>query len=172
MDRIEFEEKLSEAIPFLKVSAKRFTADADDCNDLVQEALLKALRFCEQFKKGTNLKGWLYTIVRNTYIDSYHFKAMRRAETIQVDDLSPAQLFRSSTNNNAESKFQIDEIKSAINYLKKDLSIPFSMYKDGYRYHEIAAWLSVPMGTVKTRIHMARKLLQKNLQHYRVGSMA
>lgn len=169
MERIEFEVRLSEEISFLKASAKQLTQDPDDANDLIQETMLKALRFWNSFKAGTNFKGWLYTIMRNSFIDSYHFKVRSRSEITQVDDLSSEQLFFGSATNLAESKMRMDDIRSALSRLKKDLCVPFTMYYDGYRYHEIAEHLSVPMGTVKTRIHLARKLLQKTLEpfHYK-----
>ena len=166
MEHIEFEGRLSEEITSLKTFAKHFTQDIEDSNDLVQETLFKALRFWNSFKEGTNFKGWLYTIMRNTFINSYRFKIMSRSEITQVDDLSSAQLFIVSARNLAESKITMDDIKSALNQLGKNYHIPFTMYYQGYKYHEIAEYLSVPIGTVKNRIHLARKALKKILEPY------
>jgi len=166
MEHIEFERKLSDEINSLKVLAKKFTRDIDDSDDLVQETLMKALRFWNSFRDGSNFKGWLYTIMRNTFINSYYSKATIRSEVDQVEDLTSAQLFISSARNSGESKIVMDDIISALNQLGKAYSLPFTMYFNGYKYYEIAEYLSVPMGTVKTRIHLARKVLKKVLEPY------
>ena len=166
MERIQFEHLLAEEMPLLRASARNFTKNIEDSNDLIQDTLLKALRFWNSFREGTNFKGWLYTIMRNTFIDSCHFKAARRYEGESADELSSSHLLYGAPRDFAESKMALDDIKTAIANLKSDLSEPFSMYYTGYRYQEIAEHLSVPMGTIKTRIHQARKILQKGLLPY------
>jgi RNA polymerase sigma factor (sigma-70 family) len=164
MEQIEFANKLSNEIDHLRFHAKHFTHDINDADDLIQETSLKALRFWNLFKEGTNFKGWLYTIMRNSFISSYHSQVRSHAEVIQVEDLSSIQLLMGSVSNLAESKIRMDEIASVMNQLKKSFLIPFSMYLNGYKYHEIAELLSVPIGTIKNRIHVAKIILRKNLE--------
>jgi RNA polymerase sigma-70 factor (ECF subfamily) len=150
----------------LKLYALRFTHDVEDANDLVQDTLLKALSYCNKFKEGTNLKGWLYTIMKNTFINKYRRFVKIGTMVIQSEDIQYSNLMYSASTNQGESKFVMDDIKNAMENLSDDYFVPFSMYFDGHKYHEIAEHLTIPIGTVKTRIHVARKLLKKSLNDY------
>src|SRR5207249_10138051 len=88
---------------------------------------------------------------------------------IKSDEISSPNFVISSTKNQCESKFVMDDIKRALDKLPQDYFIPFTMYFEGHKYHEIADHLYIPIGTVKTRIHVARKLLKKNLKAYDNG---
>ena len=143
-----------------------FTKDTDDAADLVQDTLVKALRCAHNFQEGTNLKAWLYTILRNTYINNY-----RRRQRIQkiitvTDEISSDQLSHCATNNTAENTCTMDDINKALAKLQPCYSVPFLRFFEGYKYHEIADELDIPIGTVKTRIHLARGILKKNLKMY------
>jgi RNA polymerase sigma-70 factor (ECF subfamily) len=150
----------------LKLYALRFTHDAEDANDLVQDTILKALSYCNKFKEGTNLKGWLYTIMKNTFINKYRRFVKIGTMVIQSEDIHYSNLMYSASNNQGESKFVMDDIKNALENLSDEYYVPFTMYFDGHKYHEIAEHLTIPIGTVKTRIHVARKLLKKSLNDY------
>jgi RNA polymerase sigma-70 factor (ECF subfamily) len=150
----------------LKLYALRFTHDAEDANDLVQDTILKALSYCNKFKEGTNLKGWLYTIMKNTFINKYRRFVKIGTMVIQSEDINYSNLMYSASNNQGESKFIMDDIKNALENLSDEYYVPFTMYFDGHKYHEIAEHLTIPIGTVKTRIHVARKLLKKSLNDY------
>jgi RNA polymerase sigma factor (sigma-70 family) len=165
MKHAEFEYRLVNEISHLKSFAKNFTQNTDDSNDLTQETLLKALRFWNLFEEGTNFEAWLYTIMRNAFVTSYQSKVRLRSKIMQVEDLSSIQLLLGSVPNSAESEIRTEEIKSALTGLEKDFYTPFTMYVEGYKYHEIAEALSVPIGTIKNRIHMARRLIKKILEH-------
>jgi len=152
----------------LKVYAKNFTKDHDDANDLVQETLLKAVTYFNNFKEGTNLKGWLYTIMKNTFINNYR-RVVKTNTFIQKDDeISSANLFVSATKNQGENKFIMEDINEALASLSEEYYVPFSMYFEGYKYHEISEHLEIPIGTVKTRIHVARKVMKKHLNVYQL----
>lgn len=168
MERAEFELKLTNEISTLKIHARHFTPNVDDSNDLIQETILKALKFWNSFKEGTNFKAWLYTIMRNTFINHYRLKSSTMLLIQTADDLISEQIPAEPVKNLAESNMQMDEIKTAIDKLSINLSKPFEMYFTGYKYHEIADMLSLPIGTIKTRIHTARKSLRKTLKpfHY------
>lgn len=146
--------------------AMSFTKDADDAADLVQDTLIKAIRCASNFQEGTNIKAWLYTILRNTYINSYRRQQRVRKLITVTDEISPEQLNLSSTNNLGENTCTMDDINRAMAKLQPIYSIPFLRFFEGYKYHEIAEELNIPIGTVKTRIHLARGILKKNLKMY------
>ncbi|WP_370633681.1 sigma-70 family RNA polymerase sigma factor [Pedobacter sp. Leaf250] len=94
MDHTEFTSTLNEYSEFLLSHAYKFTNDEGDAKDLVQETLIKGMRFAEKFDKGTNLKGWLYVIMKNTFINEFR-KNSRKKELITTDDkISSAQLMK------------------------------------------------------------------------------
>jgi RNA polymerase sigma-70 factor (ECF subfamily) len=169
MTKIEFNTMVMRQASSLKMYALHFTHDADDANDLVQDTLLKAITYYNKFKEGTNLKGWLYTIMKNTFINNYRRFVKISSFVTKSDEISSANLVFSSTKNQGESKFVMDDIKLALAKLPGEYYIPFSMYFEGFKYHEIADHLTIPIGTVKTRIHVARKLLKKSLKPYDNG---
>lgn len=172
MTTIEFNTMVTRQADSLKLYALRFTHDAEDANDLVQDTILKALCYCNKFKEGTNLKGWLYTIMKNTFINKYRRFVKIGTVVIQSEDIQYSNLMYSASNNQGESKFVLDDIKIALESLSDEYYVPFTMYFDGHKYHEIAEHLTIPIGTVKTRIHVARKLLKKSLHDYNPKKMS
>jgi RNA polymerase sigma factor (sigma-70 family) len=143
-----------------------FTKDTDDANDLFQETMLKAINYSSQFKEGTNLKAWLYTIMRNTFINNYRKSSKTDRIMTVTDDLTSDKLFLSASINGSEGKFVMDDIYKALERLQPEYYTPFIKYFEGYKYHEIADELNIPIGTVKTRIHVARQILKKQLRIY------
>lgn len=150
----------------LKANALTFTGDHNDADDLVQDTLIKAFRFSENFHSGTNLKGWLFFIMRNTFINKYH--KMSRSKLVFGLENDSAVQFRPSVNthNAANGKLMLDEIHKAIYALPETYKYAFVRYFEGYKYGEIAEELNIPLGTVKTYIFMARTLLKKKLKPY------
>lgn len=146
--------------------ALQLTKNSEDANDLVQETLLKALTYQAKFKEGTNLKGWLYTIMRNSFINNYR-RIMRRNTFIDTTDNT---FFLDSTHhtteNDGENKFLAQDIQDAVETLPEDLRITFELNMEGFKYHEIAEELDIPIGTVKTRIFVAKRRLRKQLKSY------
>jgi RNA polymerase sigma factor (sigma-70 family) len=167
MTAIEFTNQVQKLSYSLKPVAMNLTRDLDDAKDLIQETLLKALTNKEKFKAGTNLKAWLYTIMRNSFINNYN-KITKRSTTLdntdQIKYLNTDD--RYVAHNGANSKFALTDIKAAIEYLDDDYRTPFMMYYTGYKYLEIADKLQIPIGTVKNRIHIARKELKEMLRVY------
>lgn len=167
MDRKQFTSAIEAHSSQLLAHALKFTRDEDDAKDLVQETLIKGLRFADKFDSGTNLKGWLYVIMKNTYINQFH-KLSRRSAVLTVEEnLTSNQLLTSSTKNDSEAKFAMEDISKAMNSIRPVYRIPFQRYFEGYKYEEIAKELNLPIGTVKTHIHQARTGLKKYLQIYR-----
>ena len=169
MSKNEFKSMVSSHAESLKMYALHFTHDDEDANDLVQDTVLKAITYHEKFKEGTNLKGWLYTIMKNTFINNYRRFVKISGMVTKSEEISSSNLVYSSTKNRGEDQFVMDDIREAMNKLSEEYYVPFTMYFEGYKYHEIADHLSIPIGTVKTRIHVARKSLKKSLKTYAYG---
>ena len=164
MTKNEFNLKLNDHSVSLQSFALNFTKDIEDANDLVQDTMLKAVTYYSKFKEGTNLKGWLFTIMKNTFINNYRRLVKTNALITKSDDISSANLHYSASRNTSDSKFVIGDINKALATLQPEYHIPFVKYFEGYKYHEIAEMLNIPIGTVKTRIHVARQILKKFLK--------
>lgn len=167
MTSTEFNLMVKPLQPMLKNFALHFTKDDENANDLVQETLLKMIRFQDRFEPGTNLKAWLFMIMRNTFLNDY--KKIQKKQNIvkQTDEVSSIDLYHSAVSNHGLSKFVMQDINFALAQLSEELRKPFVSYVEGYKYHEIAEELQIPIGTVKTRIHQARILLKKALKVYK-----
>jgi RNA polymerase sigma-70 factor (ECF subfamily) len=167
MTAVEFGYQLSQSYKSLKPFAVRLTRDVEDANDLLQETLLKAYIHREKFSDGTNIKAWLYTIMKNTFITNYQRQVRQKTFVDTTENLhflnSPSYI----TRNTAESTFVMQDIQKAISRLEESHRRPFVMYYTGYKYQEIAETLSLPIGTVKNRIHLARKELKDQLDVYK-----
>ncbi len=166
MSALEFNYSLSLASKYLKPFAIRLTKNLEDANDLIQETLTKAFLNRDKFIDGTNFKAWLYTIMKNTFITNYQ-KMLRRNTFIDTTD----NLFHINSSqyvalNSAESDFAQNDINKAIDNLEECLKTPFNLYYRGFKYEEISERLKIPLGTVKNRIHIARKELKSKLSIY------
>jgi RNA polymerase sigma-70 factor (ECF subfamily) len=143
------------------------TGNRNDAGDLLQETVLKALTNREKYIDNINFKGWVLTIMRNIFINNYR-KVIRNQTIIdQTEDLYHLNLSQDSGFDSPDGAYTIKEINLAINNLSNELKTPFSMFLAGYKYNEIAEKLTLPLGTVKSRIFFARKELQKSLKDMR-----
>ena len=162
----EFSELLVTNADFLKPFAINLTRDSEEANDLFQETLYKALANQEKYHVGTNIKAWLFTIMRNIFINNYRRKVKQRT----IFDNTPNEYLinqkQDTIVNAAESNLRMKEIQEAMNTLPQIFKTPFLLYFDGYKYNEIAELLLVPLGTIKSRIHFARKLLKEQLSRH------
>lgn len=160
-----FDNLLVDNADFLKPFAITLTKDSEQARDLFQETLYRALANQEKYNVGTNIKAWLYTIMRNIFINSYRKKAKQKT----VFDSTPNDFLLNSnwsTSNEAIDNISIKEIKQTIFNLPEIFKKPFMLYFEGYKYHEIAQQLEEPLGTIKSRIHFARKLLKKEIKRF------
>jgi RNA polymerase sigma factor (sigma-70 family) len=150
----------------LTLFTHRFTRDKEESLDLVQDTMLKALLYKSKFKEETNLKGWLFTIMRNTFINNY--RRLKREKTLHdsTNDLYYLNIEDNHTFNCPDTRIEYKDIWQKIEDLKEEFLTPFKMHTSGYRYHEIAEHLNIPIGTVKNRIFHARKEIQKKLSGY------
>ena len=166
MTALEFGYRIENLTSSLKPYALKLTKDGEDANDLLQETVFKAYSNREKFQDGTNLKAWMYTIMRNTFITNYQ-RMVRRNTFIDTTDNNHFINSTSSTiENKAHGDFVMKDIKAAIEGLKEMYKVPFNLYFRGFKYHEIAEKLNIPIGTVKNRIHIARKELKRGLKVY------
>ncbi len=166
MTAIEFTYNIHRVSKTLRPFAMRLTRDSEDANDLLQDTLLKAFTNREKYTDGTNLKAWLYTIMKNTFITNYQRMIRKNTFIDTTDNLHYLNSSESSTNNDAYSTFAMDDINKAIDSLDSAYKMPFMMHFRGFKYHEIADKLDIPIGTVKNRIHIARKELKDMLHVY------
>jgi len=166
MSTIEFNQLLLNNTEFLKPFANTFTADKEDAKDLLQETMYRALANQDKYNSGTNVKAWLYTIMRNIFINNYRRKAKRNT----IFDNTPNEFLLNynqvTTANAAESNLKMKDIQAAVHKLPEIFRNPFTLYFEGYKYHEIAEMLHEPLGTIKSRIHFARKLLKEQLTRF------
>lgn len=165
MTALEFGYRLESLTGTLKPYAMKLTKDSEDANDLLQETVYKAYTNRTKFEEGTNLKAWMYTIMRNTFITNYQ-RMVRRNTFIDTTENSYFINSSAAIENSAYGNFVGRDIKSAVDGLKEIYKIPFKLYFEGFKYHEIALRLSIPIGTVKNRIHIARKELKDVLNVY------
>lgn len=163
----EFFDKLMESeLQPLRNYALSLTHDMDDTKDLVQETVLKAYRYKDKFEEGTNLRGWLYTIMKNSFINNYRRDIKRNTFLDSTDNTYFLDQPSHRIENDAELKFIRRDLESAIDDLPLELKITFTLNAEGYKYHEIAEELNIPIGTVKTRIFVARRIMREKLAQY------
>lgn len=147
--------------------AYMLTSNRDDAYDLLQDTTLKALDNSEKYADNTNFKAWVFTIMRNIFINNY--RRSSRAATIvdTTDNLYHLNLSQDSRFESPEESYGAAEITAAINEFPEEYRVPFSMHVAGYKYNEIAEHMHLPLGTVKSRIFFARKKLQERFSDYR-----
>ena len=147
--------------------AMMLTSNRDDAYDLLQDTTLKALDNQDKYAENTNFKGWVFTIMRNIFINNYR-RASRAATVVDTtENLYLLNLSQDSGIESPEGSFGAGEISSAINSFPEEYRVPFSMHVAGYKYGEIAEKMNLPLGTVKSRIFFARKKLQTRFADYR-----
>ena len=151
----------------LRHFAYKLTADHDDADDLLQETSLKALDNEEKYVAETNFKGWIYTIMRNIFINNYRKTLRDQTYVDYTDNLYFLNLGADLTDDSLESSYDLKEIRRVVNALPIEYRVPFAMYVSGFKYREIADKLGLPLGTVKSRIHFTRKKLKEDLKDFR-----
>ena len=147
--------------------AYQLTTDKDEARDLLQDTTLKALDNEEKYVDNVNFKGWIFTIMRNIFINNYR-QTVRKATIIdQTEDLYHLNISQDSGLTTPEGSYAVKEITTALENFSDDYRIPFNMYVAGYKYNEIAEHMNLPLGTVKSRIFFARKRLREQLGDFR-----
>lgn len=160
MSTKEFDSLLLSSSDFLYPYAIKLTKSPDEGKDLYQETIFKALTNREKFKSGTNIKAWLYIIMRNTFINHY-----RRQHKM----LLHIEYGLDHVNHHPDEKdvrLFVKDIQQALDKLPRMLKTPFMLYYEGYKYLEIADIMKEPLGTIKSKIYVARRMLRTCVQRY------
>ncbi len=169
-------EFLDEAIPHMNLLynfARHLTGNPDDADDLLQDTYLKAYRFWDKYEKGTNIRAWLFRIMKNSYINKYR-KDTKEPEVVDFDEIeefyTSAQTEISTEDDLVKKIFNNlfeDEVQKAIDELPTDFKTVIILCDiEGFTYEEIAEFLDIPIGTVRSRLHRARIMLQSKLINY------
>jgi RNA polymerase sigma-70 factor (ECF subfamily) len=171
-----YEDFQREAVPHMNAVfnyALKITGDEDDANDLVQETYLKAFRFFDKFEKGTNCKAWLFRILKNSYINDYR-KNVKEPNKVDYEDvqnfyenIQPNEISTNHFEQDAFSKLLDDEITKVMSTLPEDFRTVIILSDiEGFTYEEISEFVDIPVGTVRSRLHRARKMLYSLLYDY------
>jgi RNA polymerase sigma factor (sigma-70 family) len=163
MSTIEFNQLLIHNTDMLKPQAFSFTRDTEEAKDLLNETIYRALANKDKYNEGTNIQAWLYTIMRNTFINKYRRKVRERKIFQSNNREVPQEYNQAITSNLSESRLVMKELQAAIHELPDIFRVPFVLHVEGYQYQEIADHLGIALGTIKSRIHFARKLLKEKL---------
>ena len=169
----EFEAIALEHFDALYNTALRLTRDPSEAEDLVQETFLKAFRFLHRFEPGTNMKAWLFTILRNTYINAYRKAA--RQQRVDFEQVVPLYAASETTaewsdRQSVEEMLRYvvqDDVKRALDELPEDYRMVVLLADlEDFSYKEIASIVGCPVGTVMSRLFRGRRLLRKHLADF------
>ena len=165
--RDSFQKRLLSLQGNLMSFAYQLTTNKEEAEDLLQDTTLKALDNEEKYVDNVNFKGWIFTIMRNIFINNYR-QSVRQATIIDnTKDLYHLNISQKSGLDTPEGSYSVKEITKVINSFSDEYKKPFTMHIAGYKYSEIAESLNLPLGTVKSRIFFTRRRLQEILKDYR-----
>ena len=160
MSTVEFDRQFENMSSLLHAFAYNLTKNVEDAKDLFQETAFRAITNRDKFRAGTNLKAWLFTIMKNIFINNYRKKVKANTIMDSTDNLYYINSGKSMIANGAESNIMMNEIIGMVEELEENIKVPFLMHYQGFKYQEIADHLDLPLGTVKSRIFFARKELK------------
>lgn len=167
MSKSEFGTLILSHQSFLQQLAMKLTKSFEDSNDLMQETYFKALKNKDKFQEGTNIKGWLYTIMKNTFINAYRKKKNQNTFVDETDNKYFINMGETEKSVQTDAIVDREYMMKQINSVEKTYVETFMMYYNGYKYEEIAEILEIPLGTVKSRIFLARRKMMDKLKDYR-----
>lgn len=173
--RKEFEEEALVHLDLLYNSAVQMTRNVADAQDLIQETFLKAYRFFDKFKRGTNCKAWLFKIMKNNYINAFRKRAKEPAK-VDFEDVEatleapPQPLVGTGDEREMKDVFEElveDDVKAALDELPFEFKMAVILSDiEGFTYQEIAEIMECPIGTVRSRLSRARRFLQGKLYEF------
>lgn len=161
-----FEERLVGLQGNLLNFAYQLTTNHEEAEDLLQETTLKALDNESKYVDNVNFKGWIFTIMRNIFINNYRQHVRKSTVIDQTEDLYHLNICQDSGIDTPEGSVAVKEISMALSAFPDEYRIPFNMFVAGYKYNEIAEKLNLPLGTIKSRIFCTRKKLREQLKEY------
>jgi len=157
---LSFQDQIASHYDFIKYCAKKFVSDEDDINDLTQNVVLRAITNEHNFEPETNIKAWLKTIVHNQFINEYRVNKRKGVQIDLTDMLYDVGLYHNSNYNTAIDSFRNEDLKAAINIFSDNRKDIVRLRAMGYRYKEIAIILNIPMGTVRSKLHDAKRKIE------------
>ncbi len=166
MTLLEFQTQLVSLESSLERFAYSLTLNREDARDLLQETFLKALMYREKFIHNDNFKAWIYTIMKNTFINNYRRNVRQNTHRDQTKEGYYLSHPQASGYDDPSSSLSAKELEESINNLEDDLRIPLQLHHAGFKYKEIAEMLNLNIGTVKSRIFFSRKKLMEQLKDY------
>ena len=166
MTAIEFNHKVLSLRDNLQYFAYSLTSNHEDANDLIQDTFLKAITHKDKFDPATNLKAWIYTIMKNTFINKYRKETKVNTIIDNTKDLYYLNNSKPCHTITSDSQYNHAELVKVIDNLQDEHRIPFQMHFQGYKYKEIADQLNLSIGTVKSRIFFSRKKLMEKLKDF------
>ncbi len=161
---IDIDKKLVEYRSALVNFANSLTRNIDDANDLFQETAFKIIKNQDKYKIGTNFRAWSYTIMRNIFINDYRKKKRRNMVVDNTENDFYINSNQHAITNDGEHNLRYAELMGLVERLSPDFKDPFLMRYQGLKYDEIADELQLPLGTIKSRIHFARKKLKEMIE--------
>ncbi|WP_421754004.1 RNA polymerase sigma factor [Croceimicrobium sp.] len=167
MSQAEFSSMIIGHQDFLRQLALKLTKSNNDSDDLMQETLFKALKNREKFQEGTNIKGWLYTIMKNTFINAYRKRKNQNTFIDETENKYFINMRETEKSVSTDSIVDHKYVMKQVNSIDKTYLETFMMYYNGYKYEEISEILDIPLGTVKSRIFLARRKMMDKLKDYR-----
>lgn len=163
MTAVEFNSNFNRLSTLLQSFAYNLTKNSEDSKDLLQETAYRAITNRDKFREGTNFKAWLFTIMKNIFINNYRKKVKSNTIIDGTDNQFYINSMTVATPNRAESDIMMQELTTMVSELEESIQVPFVMHYQGYKYQEIADDLDLPLGTVKSRIFFARKELKDRI---------
>jgi len=160
MSTVEFYNKIDQVTGPLNSFAYNLTKSTNDAQDLFQETAFRALTNKEKFRPGTNFKAWMFTIMKNLFINNYRKKVKANTIIDSTENLFYLNSGKQVIHNLAGSNMLMEELTNMVDSLDDAIRIPFMMHYEGFKYQEIADELELPLGTVKSRIFFARKAMK------------
>jgi RNA polymerase sigma-70 factor (ECF subfamily) len=163
MTAIQFQQQVVNLQENMYNFAKILTANRYDAEDLLQETTLKVLKCQHKYLDNINFKGWVLTIMRNIFINEYRKEVRNQALCERIDDETRLEMSHEATVPTPDDIINVQEITMFIDTLDYKLQEPLILSMSGYEYEEISKYLNIPLGTVKSRIFLARKVMQRKI---------
>jgi RNA polymerase sigma-70 factor, ECF subfamily len=172
--RLDFETVLMPLLDAAFGLALHLTRNRSDAEDLVQDAVLRALRAYDSFQPGTNFKAWFFRILTNRFHDQYRKRRAQRTD-LSLEDASDLYLLVRSNQAGLDMKgddpwlaalrhIETEQIIAALQDLPEEYRVTAALYfVENFSYQEMADMLEIPIGTIRSRLHRARRMLQKRL---------
>lgn len=164
MSDAEFTYKFNTLAHYLRSFAYKLTRDTHMAEDLFQDTALRAFNNQDKFVRSTNMKAWLSTIMKNTFINNFRRRQRWNKVIVQTDENYLMENDSKAVWNKGEEKVSGEAVEQLVNGLEEDMKTPFLMMLQGYKYHEIADHMDLPLGTVKSRIFIARRRLKEQIK--------